>query len=124
MRNRKITYTKGKYGTTLSTKFGYKGELRLGVSSKKDIQERLDTMNNDELKDYLKKVEGLDLNLSYSFNGDDRKLWRRGGFKINKRNLTLRLNVSTPKRVLQEKMFDLDALDSFIAKGEYPKNDS
>ncbi len=119
----KIKHIKGKYGTNSSGKFNYRNEVRLGVDAKKNIQRRLDLDNNDELKDYLKKVERLELNSSHSFDKDGKRLGRRGNLKISKKNLTLRLNINTPRRISKEKILRWDDLDLFIAKGEYPKND-
>ena len=118
-----INYKQNKKGTSLSATFRFKDEVKLKVDTKENIQKRLDLDNNDELKDYLKKVEELELNSSNSFYKDGKRLGRRGDLKISKRNLTLRLKINTSRRISKEKILRWDDLDLFIAKGEYPKND-
>ncbi len=116
-----INYVKKDHRTYLSAKFRYKRVVELGVSSKEDIQKRLNLANNGkEMRKYLSKVEGLALNCLYIASERD-GLRRHLELKPNKRRLRLKINVYTDQQVSMEKMFNLDDLDTFIAEGKYPE---
>ena len=112
-------------GTRLHAKFDYNLEVERKYLDKEGIQKRMDSMNNDELKDYLLKVEELNLGSPYFANGegegDGKGLGRIVRFNINKRKLKFSLEVKTKQQVSQDQMLNLDALDSFIAEGKYPE---
>jgi hypothetical protein len=119
-----IKYKPSKKGTSLTAEFNYQEEVRLkgdiNKYIKKEIQNRLDIENNDEFRDYLKKVEGLVLNCTY-LASEGNGLGRRIHLNPNKKKLTLKVEVITEQQVPKEDMLNWDALDSFIAEGKYPE---
>ena len=92
-----IKYKQNKKGTSLSARFEYKGVVRLKLpinkNIKEDIQRRLNIGNNDEFKDYLKEVEGLELTSLYFFNKDKKRFKRYGGIYPYKRSLVLKIGL-------------------------------
>ena len=114
-----IKYKEKSKGTTLFARFEYTGEVRLKVDTKEAIQERLGL--GEEFKKYLGTVEGLKLNAPF-FACDGNGLGRYVGFSPNKRKLTLKVDITTNQQISQEKMLNLDALDLFLARGQYPEN--
>jgi hypothetical protein len=115
-----IKYKKSKKGTTLSAKFSYKDEIRLGVDIKENIQRRLDIGNNDEFKDYLKNAEGLELTSTYFFNDDSKEFERHGGIYPSKKNLRFKIDVISKQQVSEKNMLNLANLDIFLARGITP----
>jgi len=113
-----IKYKQNKKGTSLSARFEYKEELEFPRFVKEDIQARLNL--GDEFKNYLKIVEGLTLNSPY-FACDGNGLGRHVGFYPNRKNLRLRIDILSNQQVSKKEMFNLDALDTFIAEGKYPE---
>ena len=118
-------YTQNEKRTKLYARFEYNWESNHNLLNKEDIQRRMDSMNNNELKDYLMKVEGLNLGSPRFANGDSKGSDKKGlgrvvGFSINKRKLTLSVDVRSKQQVPQKDMFNLDALDLFVGRGKYP----
>jgi len=112
-----LKYNKNKRGTTLSVRFNYKEEVRIGVDLKENIQARLDL--GYEFKEYLEHTEGLKLNSPfYAFDGNG--LGREVGFEPSKRRLSLKVCIKSKQQILEENMLDLKAFDLFIARGKLP----
>ena len=114
-----IKYNQNKKGTRLFVKFGYKADVNEGKLDKEGILRRL---GYEERREYLEKYEKLILT-SENFANKDHNGWERSaGFKIDKNNLTVKIKVTTKEEIPRKYMFDVEAFDNFIAKGEHPEN--